>query len=77
MALGPWFYMISKELDNEFAVITLFSASSFYFLFLTSIFISSILSMVIAIIFGIVQLVVVPIFNMYLVYRSEEGRGEY
>ena len=77
MALGPWFYMVSKEPDNEFAAITLFSASLFYFLFLTSIFISSILSMVIVIIFGIVQLVVVPIFNMYLVYQSEEGRGEY
>ena len=71
MALGPWQFFASKEPDNEFSAITLFSASAFYLLFLTSIFISPLLGLIIIVIFGIVQLIVLPIFNMYIAYKME------
>jgi len=66
MALGPWQFFASKEPENEFSAITLFSASVFYFLFLISIFISPFLTLIIIIIFGVVQLIALPIFNMYI-----------
>lgn len=66
MALGPWQFFASKEPDNAFSAITLFSASVFYFLFLTSLFISPFLAVIIIIVFGLVQLIALPIFNMYL-----------
>ena len=71
MALGPWQYFASKERDNEFSVITLFSASVFYFLFLASMFVSPVLAVVIIIIFGVVQLIVLPIFNMFLARQMD------
>jgi hypothetical protein len=71
MALGPWQFFASKEPDNEFSVITLFSASIFYFLFLTSIFISPFLGLIIIVIFGVIQLIVLPIFNMYIAYKMD------
>ena len=75
MALGPWQFFASKEPDNEFSAITLFSASVFYFLFLISIFISPLLVLTIIIIFGVVQLIALPIFNMYLANQMQkEGR---
>jgi len=72
MALGPWQFFASKEPDNEFSAITLFSASVFYFLFLTSIFISPFLGLIIIVIFGVVQLIVLPIFNMYIVNQMKD-----
>jgi hypothetical protein len=66
MALGPWQFFASKEPDNEFSVIKLFSASVFYFLFLISIFIAPILVLIIIGLFVVVQLIVLPIYNMYL-----------
>lgn len=66
MALGPWQFFASKEPDNEFTAITLFSASVFYFIFLTSLFISPVLALVIIMCFGFVQLIVLPISFMYL-----------
>lgn len=74
MALGPWQFFASKEPDNEFSAITLFSASVFYFLFLTSIFISSLLVLIIIIIFGVVQLIALPIFTMYVANQIEKER---
>ena len=71
MALGPWQFFASKEPDNEFSAITLFSASIFYFLFLGSIFISPMLSLIVVALFGLVQLLVLPTFNMYLANKME------
>ena len=71
MALGPWQFFASKEPDNEFSMITLFSASIFYFLFLTSIFISPVISLIIVGLFALVQLIVLPIFNTYLAHKME------
>jgi len=71
MALGPWYFFLSKEPDNEFSTITLFSASVFYLLFLTSIFISPSLELIVIIIFGVVQLIVLPIFNMYILNQMK------
>jgi hypothetical protein len=65
MALGPWQFLASKEPDNEFSAITLFSISVFYFLFLSSIFISQYLVMVIVILFAISQFIILPVFNIY------------
>ncbi|MCE5194305.1 MAG: hypothetical protein LLF28_02440 [Nitrospiraceae bacterium] len=66
MALGPWQFFASKEPDNAFSAITLFSASVFYFLFLSSLFISPALVIIVLLVFGFVQLIALPIFNMYL-----------
>jgi len=71
MALGPWQFFASKEPDNEFTMITLFCASIFYFLFLISIFISPVMTLIIIGLFGLVQLVVLPISNMVLAYKME------
>ncbi|MBD3155138.1 MAG: hypothetical protein GF368_00600 [Candidatus Aenigmarchaeota archaeon] len=71
MALGPWQFFASKEPDNEFSAITLFSASVFYFLFLISIFISPLFRLIITVIFGVVQLIILPIFNMYIANKLE------
>lgn len=72
MALGPWQFFASKEPYNEFTAITLFSASVFYFLFLASIFISPSLVLIILIIFGLVQLIVLPIFNIYIANKMKD-----
>jgi hypothetical protein len=69
MALGPWQFFASKEPHNEFSAVTLFSASIFYFLFLISIFINLGLAWIILIIFLIIQLIVLPIFNMFMAIR--------
>ncbi len=71
MALGPWQYFASKEPENEFSTITLFCASIFYFLILISIFISPYLLLIIVGIFILVQLIVLPAFNMYLASKME------
>lgn len=71
MALGPWQFFASKEPNNEFSVITIFIATVFYLLFLISIFISPLLGLIILIIFGFVQLILLPIFNMYIAYKME------
>lgn len=71
MALGPWQFLASKEPNNEFSAITLFSAAVFYLLFLISIFISPVLVFIVITIFGIVQLILLPIFNMYIAHKME------
>jgi len=72
MALGPWQFFASKEPENEFSAITLFNASVFYLLFLASIFVSPLLALAIIGLFSIVQLIVLPIFNLYVARRMED-----
>lgn len=72
MALGPWYFFASHEPDNEFSAITLFSASVFYLLFLVSTFISPLLTVIILIIFGVVQLIVLPIFMMCIANQTKD-----
>ncbi len=72
MALGPWQILASDESDNEFSMITLFSASVFYLLFLISIFVSQFLTFIIFIIFVVIQLIVIPIFNIYIAGQMQE-----
>lgn len=75
IALGPWQFFASKEPDNEFSAIPIFSASVFYFLFLVSVLISPFFALIIILVFGVVQLIAIPIFNMYLANQLEkEGR---
>jgi hypothetical protein len=71
MALGPWQYFASKEPENEFSAITLFSASVFYLFFLTSIFVSPILGLIVIALFAVAHLLVLPIFNMYLARKID------
>jgi len=66
MALTPWQFFASKEPENEFSAITLFSISVFYTLFLISMFISPLITLIIIIIFGVVQLIVFPVSNLFL-----------
>ncbi len=67
MALTPWQFFASKEPDNKTSMTTVFLASIFYYLFLISIFISPIMTLIILGLFWLVQLIVLPIFSMYLV----------
>ena len=71
MALGPWQFFASKEPENEFSAITLFSASVFYLLFLSSILVSPLLGLIIIAFFAVVHLIVLPIFNMCLARKME------
>jgi hypothetical protein len=71
MALGPWQYFASKEPENVFSSITSFCASIFYFLFLISIFISPLLSLIVVGLFVLVQLIILPTFNMYVASKME------
>ncbi len=71
MALGPWQYLASKDQDNKFTLITLFSASAFYFLFLVSIFINPVITFIVLVIFGLVQLIILPIYSMYIMNKLD------
>jgi hypothetical protein len=73
MAMGPWQFFQSKEPDNEFSAITLFSAMIFYFLFLISIFLGPIFILLILVAFISVQLVVLPIFTMYIASKMQNN----
>lgn len=72
MALGPWQFFASKEPDNEFTAITIFSASAFYLLFLISIFISFIFTVIVVLTFVVVQLIVLPIYNLYTLKKMDD-----
>ena len=76
MALGPWQFFASKEPQNEFSAITLFSASVFYLFFLLSIFVSTALALIVIGLFAIVQLIALPIFNMYISSKMDESIDE-
>ena len=64
MALGPWQFFASKEPENVFTEMTLLSASIFYLLFITTVIISPVLGFIVIVIFGITQLLVLPVINM-------------
>lgn len=72
MALGSWQFLASQEPDNVFSHITSFNASIFYLFFLTSVLISALLSFIMIIIFGVMQLIALPIFNVYIAYKMED-----
>jgi hypothetical protein len=72
MALGDWQYFASTEPNNELSAITLFSASAFYLLFLVSIFINPILVLITIISFAVVQLIVLPICNLYIANQMKD-----
>ncbi|MGV7931379.1 MAG: hypothetical protein AB2L13_21155 [Spirochaetota bacterium] len=76
MSLGPWQFFASKEPNNEFTAITLFSASIFYFLFLLSIFIHPYLILIIFLLWCVVQLIVLPIINMRLAHIMTEYQNQ-
>jgi len=71
MALGGWQYLASKDQENVYSLFYTFSASVFYFLILLSLFISSIFTVILWIIFGLVQLIILPIYNLYLVKKDK------
>ena len=70
MGLGPWQFFASKEPDNEFSFITLFSASCFYFLFLIGIYVSPYLVLIVLSLAVLVHLLFLPVFNLYIASKS-------
>lgn len=66
IALGPWQGMISKysNLYDVTFLISLFSTSFFYFLFIISIFTTPIIHLSIFVIFVLFQLIILPIILM-------------
>lgn len=77
MALGPWQYFASREPNNAFTLNTLFSAALFYFLFLTSLFISPFFAVLVMIVFVPVQLILLPIYQMYLANKIVNQESAY
>jgi hypothetical protein len=71
LALGPWHFFALKRPWNDFAAITLLRISIFYFLFLLSTMFIPTFSLLLGVIFGLVELIILPISSMYLAYRSE------
>jgi hypothetical protein len=71
IALGDWQYFASKELDNIFTMGTLYVASVLYFLFLVSLFISPVATLIIIAAFMLVHLFILPIFSLYLAAKQE------
>lgn len=72
MAFGPWQFFASKEIENEYTLVTLLSAQIFYFLFLLSIFLIPLIGLIILLIFGIVQLFILPIFMMHVANQLDK-----
>lgn len=64
IALGDWQYFASKDQDNGFSILAVFSASIFYFLFLVSIFVSPLMTLIIIALFILVQLLVIPMVTI-------------
>ena len=78
IALGPWRFLLSKEPENEFSGMTLYVASVLYLIFLTSTLVANPLFTIISIVlFGIVQLVILPIANMYVATQMEKEEGSF
>ncbi len=77
MALGPWRFFVSKEPDNEFSGMTVFVASVLYLVFLISIFLGPWFVLIAIVLFGIVQLVIFPVFLMYIASQMEKEEKEY
>ncbi|MCX5632316.1 MAG: hypothetical protein NTW93_01350 [Phycisphaerae bacterium] len=73
MAMGPWQFLQSKEPENEFSAITLFITMIFYFLFLISIFLGPIFILLSSVAFIVVQLIVLPIFNIYIASKMQNN----
>jgi hypothetical protein len=73
MALGPWQSFRSDEPDNVFEAIALLSATIFYFLFLISSIFFPFGALIVFALFILVQLFVVPIFNMYMANRMQKN----
>lgn len=73
MALGPWQFFQSKEPGNEFSAITLFVASFLYFLFLISILLGPIFTLISVVMFVVVQLIALPIFNMCIAFKMQNN----
>jgi len=71
MALGPWQYFASKELDNDFTLMTLFSASAFFLLFLLSIFINPLATFIVIVFLILVQFLILPIYCMYIANKMD------
>ncbi len=74
LALGPWHFFVLKRPWNDFAAITLFRISIFYLLFLLSTMFIPTISLISVAIFGLVELIIIPIFSTYVAYKSEKLR---
>lgn len=70
IALGDWQYFASKDQHNGFSILAVFSASIFYFLFLVSIFVSPLMTLIIIALFMLVQLLVIPMVTICSVPRA-------
>jgi hypothetical protein len=73
MALGPWQSFRSDEPDNVFEAIALISATIFYFLFLVSSIFFPFGALIVFALFILVQLFVLPIFNMYKANQQQNN----
>ncbi len=73
MALGPWQFFYSKEQNNEFTGLTMFCATIFYLLLIVSIFIGQLPTLIVGILFSLVLLFVLPIFNMVIANRMQNS----
>ena len=70
IALGDWQYFASKDPSNGFSILAVISASIFYLLFLVSIFVSPLMTLIIIALFLLIQLLVIPMITICSVPRN-------
>ena len=72
MALGPWQLFTQQDPDNEYSLITTYSASVFYLLFISFFSFSTTITSFILFLFAVVHLIVLPVYNIYSAYQLRE-----
>ena len=72
LAFGPWHFFALRKPWNDFATITLLRISIFYFIFLLSTMFIPTISLILVVIFCLVELIILPISSMYFAYKSEK-----
>ena len=72
LAVSPWQNIAAQELDNPLELITAYSVSMFYLLFLITFSVSTLVTFIIIALFCLVHLIVLPTFGTYLAYQMEQ-----
>jgi len=72
MGLGPWQAMSSKENENEFEAITMFSACTCYMLFFISLFFGDPFPSIAILLTALTLLFILPIFNLWLGNKMDQ-----
>ena len=73
IALGPWQFFANKEQNNEFTIITTFSASAFYLLFMITLFLFPGLSLIVMMLCALVHFILLPIYLLITANKMQSA----